>query len=250
MTGAKVLLTGASSGIGMALAERLAAPGVVLGLVARRRERLEALARRLRARGGEAIVFAADVRDGPAMREIADDFAGRAGGVTVAIANAGVSRSDNLGSGDPGPLSDLIAVNVQGAINTLAPVVPHMIRARSGHLVAVGSVAGFRGLPGKGAYCASKAALKTMMDAFRPALSPYGIHVTTICPGWVESELTENNPYPMPFIMKAERAAELIVRALERRRRTYVFPWQMRWLAVPLMQTVPGWMLPRLSGRG
>jgi short-subunit dehydrogenase len=249
MTGAKVILTGASSGIGWALAERLAAPGVTLGLVARRRDRLEALAERLRGRDTRALVYEADVRDARAMRRVAEDFVKQADGVTLAIANAGVSRSDRLYSGDPEPISDLVAVNVQGVIHTLTPLVPHMIRSRAGHLVSVGSVAGFRGLPGKGAYCASKAALKTLMDSFRANLRPYGIHVTTICPGWVESEMTEGNPYPMPFLMKAERAAELIVRALRRRRRTYVFPWQMRWIAVPLMPVVPDWVLPGMERR-
>jgi len=247
--GAKVLLTGASSGIGAALAARLAGPGATLGLIARRRDKLEAVARRAERAGARAIVYAADVRDGAAMRDAVNAFAAVSGGLTMAIANAGVSRSDNLSAGDAAPLSDLIAINVQGALNTLVPAVPHLIAAGGGHLVAVGSVAGFRGLPGKGAYCASKAALKTMMDAFRPDLRRYGIRVTTICPGWVESELTERNPYPMPFLMEAERAARLIARALRRERATYVFPWQMRWLAVPLMTLVPDVLLPQLGGR-
>jgi hypothetical protein len=249
MSGAKVFLTGASSGIGLALAERLAAPGATIGVVARRRDRLEALAHRLEALGAKAIPYEVDVRDGPAMRAAVDDFAERAQGITLAVANAGLSRDDALHRGDAAPISDLIAVNVQGAINTLVPAVPHMIRAGAGHLAAVGSVAGFRGLPGKGAYCASKAALKTLMDGFRPVLRPHGIDVTTICPGWIETELTENNPYPMPFIMSAGRAAELIARALDRRRRTYVFPWQMRWIVVPLMAVVPDRMLPRNTRR-
>jgi short-subunit dehydrogenase len=246
--GAQVLLTGASSGIGWALAERLAGPECALGLVARRRERLEALAERLRSRGARALVYEADVRSAEAMQSVVTRFAAEAGGLSLVVANAGISRSDRLEEGDSARLTDLVAINVQGVINTLVPAVPLMIRAGGGHLAAVGSVAGFRGLPGKAAYCASKAALKTLMDGFRPALRRYGIAVSTICPGWVESEMTEDNPYPMPFILPTPRAAELIARALERRRRTYVFPWQMR-LAVPLMRWVPERLLPGLEGR-
>jgi len=248
MSGAKVLLTGASSGIGWALAERLAEPGAALGLVARRRARLEQLRVRLEERGARAFVYEADVRDAARMQEVVERFAADAGGLTLAIANAGVSRSDRLKQGDASRLSDLMAVNVQGVINTLLPAVPHFLRAGGGHLVAVGSVAGFRALPGKAAYCASKAALKTLMDGFRPALRKHGIHVTTICPGWIESEMTEGNPYPMPFLMKADRAAHLIARAIAERRRTYVLPWQMRW-AVPLIRLIPDFVLPNFSNR-
>ncbi len=114
--------------------------------------------------------------------------------------------------------------------------------------MTIGSVAGFRGLPGKGAYCASKAAVKTLMDAWRPVLRPHGIRVTTICPGFVESEMTADNPFPMPFLMGADRAARLIARAIARRRRTYVFPWQMR-LVVPLLVRVPERLLPLHAAR-
>jgi len=248
MMDARILLTGASSGIGWALAERFAGPGAVLGLVARRIERLEALRAIIEERGARAYALQADVRDASRMKSVVEEFARSAGGLSLLVANAGVSRSDRLKDGDAEPLSDLIAVNVQGALNTILPAIPIMIRAGGGHVVAVGSVAGFRGLPGKGAYCASKAALKTLMDGFRPALRGYGIHVTTICPGWVESELTKDNPYPMPFLMNAARAAELIADAISRRRRTYIFPWHMR-LAIPLMRAVPDMFLPGLSGR-
>jgi short-subunit dehydrogenase len=248
MSGAKVLLTGASSGIGWALAERLAEPGVAIGLVARRRERLDRLCGRLAGKSAQAFAYEADVRDAARMQQVIESFAAEAGGLTLVIANAGVSRSDNLEQGDAAGLSDLIATNVQGAINTLVPAVPHLIRGGGGQLVAVGSVAGFRGLPGKGAYCASKAALKTLLDGFRPALRRHGIHVTTICPGWVESEMTEDNPYPMPFLLKADRAAALIAGAIANRRRTYVFPWQMR-LALPLLRLVPDFVLPGLASR-
>ncbi len=136
----------------------------------------------------------------------------------------------------------MIRSNVLGVMHTLLPAIPPMMEAGMGHLVTVGSVAGFRGLAGKGAYCASKAAVKTLMDAYRPVLKPHGIRVTTICPGYVRTEMTEKNTFPMPFLMESDKAAVLMARAIEKGRKTYVFPWQMR-LAVPLLSLAPDWIM-------
>lgn len=242
----RILITGASAGIGAALARHYAAPGTTLGLVARRAERLAGLADTLRAAGAEARTYTADVRDAATMRAVADDFG--AGGVELAIANAGISRGDRLAAGDPAPAADVFAINVTGVLNTLVPLVPGMQRRGRGHLVTVSSVAGFRGIPGKGAYCASKGAERMLMDAWRAELRPHGVRVTTICPGWIETELTAENPYPMPFMMSADKAARLIARAIARGRRTYVFPWQMR-LAVPMLRLLPERLLPTYGTR-
>ncbi|MBI4083829.1 MAG: SDR family NAD(P)-dependent oxidoreductase [Candidatus Lambdaproteobacteria bacterium] len=239
-----VFISGASAGIGQALAEALAAPGVTLGLLARRRDRLSALQQRLEARGARVFPYSADVREARAVGEAVRAFHRAAGRLSLVVANAGISESDALSRGDPSVMSDVIATNVQGVIHTLAPAIPLMTAQGGGQLAALGSVAGFRGLSGKGAYCASKAAVKTLMDSWRLHLEPLGIRVTTLCPGWVHSELTAKNPYPMPFIMSAERAAQEILRALEQGRRTYVFPWQMR-LVVPLLRAVPDRFLPK-----
>ena len=237
-----IFLTGASAGIGWALAEALATPGTVLGLAARREDRLIALKARVEALGAVGHVFTVDVRNAAGMGEAVGEFAGRAGRLNMIIANAGISQPDGLGEGDASMANHVIEVNVQGVLNTLLPAIPLMRAAGCGHLVSIGSVAGFRGLPGKGAYCSSKAAVKMMMDAWRPMLKKDGIRVTTICPGWVESEMTKTNRYPMPFILPTEKAARLIVHALEQDRRTYIFPWQMR-LIVPFMKLVPDWIL-------
>ncbi|HEX7928658.1 MAG TPA: SDR family oxidoreductase [bacterium] len=248
MTGPRVLLTGASAGIGMALADHYAKQGATLGLVARRTDRLEAAKAGWEAAGAKVFIHAGDVRDAARMGEIARAFWNQAGGVDIVIANAGISESDGLRQGDPKPASDVIAVNVQGAINTLLPVIPLMLERESGRVVAIGSVAGFRGLPGKGAYSASKAAVKTLMDAWRVQLRGSGVSVTTICPGYVESELTDGNTYPMPFLMPANKAARLISHAIDRRASTYIFPWQMRWI-VPLLRTLPDALLSPMTGR-
>ena len=238
----KVLITGASSGIGHALALELAEPGTLFALVARRKDRLDALKVELEGQGATALVFAVDVRDSAAMGEVARQFIDAGDGPMLAVANSGISKGDALHKGDPQPMNEVFTVNVLGAINTLAPLIPHMMERREGHLAVVGSVAGFRGLPGKGAYCASKAAVKTLMDAYRPALRAYGIKVTTIAPGWVVSEMTADNSFRMPFLMDTDRAARIIADALARGKRNCVFPWQMR-LALPLIRRLPDWIL-------
>jgi len=248
MTGQRVLITGASAGIGMALAAYYARQGATLGLVARRTDRLDVAKTKLESAGGKVFLHAADVRDAARMTAVARAFWDEAGGVDIAIANAGISESDGLRQGDPKSASDVIAVNVQGVINTLLPLIPPMLERKQGHVVAIGSVAGFRGLPGKGAYSASKAAVKTLMDAWRVQLRGSGVHVTTICPGYVESELTQGNTYPMPFLMGADKAAQLTGQAIDGRAATYIFPWQMR-ILVPLLKILPDMLLTPMTGR-
>lgn len=240
MNPAQIFITGASSGIGKALAEHYASrlgARARLGLVARRTGRLNSLAEALRNQGAQVEIFPVDVTDQTAMIQAVQAF-DTGGGAGLVIANAGVSRGERSHTGDPAPSTEMIATNVQGALNTLVPFIPRMMERRAGHLVAVSSVAGFRGLPGKGVYCASKAALKTLMDGYRPMLRPYGIQVTTVCPGWVKSELTAKNPYPMPFMLESPRAAQLIAGAISRGSKTYILPWQMR-LVVPLLRLIP-----------
>ncbi len=241
-----ILITGASSGLGAALAEAYAGPEVTLGLLARRADRLRELQRRLEDLGARVLTYVADVADAKGTARAVTTFWDTALGVDLAIANAGLSPSDHLLQGDPAPLAEALSINVLGLANTLLPLIPRMAAQKAGQLVAIGSMAGFRGLPGKGAYCASKAAVKTLMDANRPVLRPHGIKVTTICPGSVRTELTAKNRYRMPFLMDAPDAAALIVRAIARGRATYVFPWQMR-LIVPLLQCVPDRVLMPFS---
>lgn len=239
---AKILITGASSGIGQALAEALAGPGITLGLVARRSERLAQVRAAAEADGAKVATYTADVTDTARMTQIAAEFTSMAGGVTHAFANAGTSNPDRVLEGDPSKLVHLMNVNVIGVINTLMPLVPTMKDRGRGHLVAISSVAGFRALPGQGGYCASKAAVMVLMDGFRPKLAPHGIQVTTICPGFIHTELTANNKFPMPFIMGADKAARLMLEAVAKGKRTYVLPWQMR-MIVPLLTRVPDALL-------
>ncbi len=251
MTAQQIFITGASSGIGAALAELYAeqhGAALTLGLVARRADRLSALAGRLRPLGARVLCYPADVRERERMAEVARAFVAEAGGVTLAIANAGLSRPDGLPAGDATAAAEVVTINVAGVLHTLMPLLPTFIAQGHGHVVSIGSVAGFRGLPGKGAYCASKAAVKTLMDAWRPELRRHGVRVSTICPGWVVSEMTAANPYPMPFMLDTARAARHIVRAIAQGRGTTIFPWQMR-LAVPLLRVLPERLLLKYAVR-
>jgi NAD(P)-dependent dehydrogenase (short-subunit alcohol dehydrogenase family) len=229
-----VFLTGASSGIGEALARDYAARGATLGLFARRRSALDALAASLGAGAGNAAasskvaVYAGDVRDAASLSAAATDFIARYGVPDVVIANAGVSRGTLTEYVEDGPaFRAVFDTNVLGLVHTFQPFVAAMREAGSGTLVGIASVAGLRGLPGSGAYSASKAAAITYLESLRVELASSGIAVVTICPGYIDTPMTEKNPYSMPFLLRADKAAQLIARAIARRRRYYVLPWQM-----------------------
>ena len=223
-----VFLTGASSGIGEALARNYARQGAQLGLFARRAEALAALAAALSPSRPE--IYAGDVRDETALRAAAEDFTSRHGSADIVIANAGVSRGTLTEyAEDNATFRSILEINVLGMLYTFQPFLPAMRAARAGKLVGVASVAGFRGLPGAGAYSASKSAAISYLESLRVEMVGSGIQVITICPGYVATPMTANNPYRMPFLLAADRAAALIVRAIAAGRRFYVLPWQMRW---------------------
>lgn len=243
----RVVVTGATAGIGRELAQQYAAAGVTLGLTGRRQERLDEVAATCRERGAVVRTYAVDVVDRPAMAEMARDFLEAAGGADLVVANAGVGSPDalSLREGDAGPMSSLLETNVVGVTNTLVPFVPAMKAQGRGHLVAVASVAGFRALPGSAAYCASKAAVRVLMDGLGLDLERHGITCTSVNPGFVESELTARNDFHMPFMLTTPEACRRIRRALARKRRVYTFPWQMA-LATRLLLLAPRFVVRRL----
>ncbi len=242
----RVLVTGASSGIGEGLARHYARPGAVLGLVARRADALEHLASELREAGAEVEVYPADVRDTDAMRQIAFRFAARADGVDLVVACAGGSpRGAGVRDGDAHEVARLVALNVVGVTNTLIPFVPLMLRQRAGVLCAVGSFAGHRALPGRTAYSATKAAVRVFMDGLRMDLHGTGVHAMTLCPGYVRTPLTADVA-PMPFAQERDAAVEGMARAIARRGGTVTLPWQLRLLAA-VFTRLPEWLLRRLA---
>lgn len=243
----RIVITGATAGMGAELARQYAAQGVVLGLAGRRKDRLEAVAAECRARGAMVHIWSLDVADRAATAAMATEFLAAAGGVDLVVANAGLSvpDKDSLDTGDAGPLAGLMAVNVIGLINTLVPYVPTMKAQKKGHLVGVASIAGFRALPGFAGYCASKSAVRSFMDGLGLRLGRHGITCTSVNPGFVESEMTADNDFPMPFMLSTEAACKRIRRALARRRRVYTFPWPMAVLA-RLLVFAPEFVVTRL----
>ena len=244
----RVFLTGASSGIGEALARHYAAQGATLGLFARREQALARLAAELAP--ATVATWAGDVRDAAALARAGAEFVARFGVPDVVIANAGVSRGALTEEpSDLGVIRVVVETNVLGVVHTFAPFVAAMRSARAGTLVGIASIAGFRGLPGSGAYSASKAAAIAYLESLRVELHGSGVAVVTVCPGFIATPMTAKNPYPMPFLTAPDRAARLIARAIAQRRPFYVLPWPMAWLG-RLMQIAPRFLYDRvLAGR-
>lgn len=221
-----ILITGASSGIGDALARCYAAPGVALALGGRNRDRLEATAAACRARGATAATVAVDVADAAAMSawiEAAD----AAAPLDLAIANAGIAYR-STGPRETGEIAaDIVATNVGGVVNTVYPAMARMKARGRGRIAIVSSLAGFRGYPGAAAYCASKAAVRSLGEALRAELWPTGVRVSVVCPGFVATPMTEGSRQPMPFLVDADRAARIIRRGIAVDRGRIAFPWPL-----------------------
>ena len=240
----KVFITGASSGIGEALAVYYAGQGATLGLAARRAEFLDGLNQRL---GGQHTCYALDVCDAPALHAAAVDFMGRFGAPDIIIANAGVSAGTLTEyEEDLAAFRRVMDTNVFGMAATFAPFIP-AIKAAGGkkRLVGIASVAGIRGLPGAEAYSASKAAAITYLESLRLEMRPYGIKVVTIAPGYIETPMTAVNPYKMPFLLPAPKAAKRFAAAIESGVSYTVIPWEMGVVA-KLLRALPNWLYDRL----
>lgn len=242
----RVFLTGASSGIGEALARCYAAKGATLGLAARRQHRLSALAAEL---AGRHSCYPLDVADAAAVQAAAADFIGRHGCPDIVIANAGVSDGTLADEADDLPaFRRIFETNVIGMAQTLQPFVAAMKARGSGRLVGIASVAGIRGLAGAGAYSASKAATISYLEALRVELYGSGVKVVTIAPGYVATPMTAANRFPMPFLMSPDEAARRFVRAIERGSSYTVIPWQMG-IAAKLLRLLPDPLFDALFSR-
>jgi short-subunit dehydrogenase len=209
------IVTGASSGIGRALAVQLGAAGYRLGLIARRRPELDATAVSIVSAGGmaAAAVAVADVGDRRALRGAIESLTDQLGPVDVMVANAGFGAPTRLDPLNTADVEETIRVNLMGVIYSIEAVLPTMLERHRGHLLAVSSLAAFKGLPGESAYCASKAAVNAYMEGLRILLRTRGITVTTICPGYVKTAMTPMNS-ATPFLMTAEAAAARIMRVI------------------------------------
>lgn len=241
-----VFLTGASSGIGRALAVELGRRGARLGLLARRAELLLETASEVRRAGGEALPLPADVRDAEQVRLAVERVHELWGPIDVLIANAGMSTTTAGTALRAAEASDVISINVLGVVNCAAAVLPEMVERRAGHLVAISSLAAYRGMPKSGAYSASKAAVSTLFESLRVDLRKSGVAVTVIHPGFIRTPMTANRRMKLPFLLEPEDAARRIIRAIERRARTYAFPWQLAGL-VRLIRHLPSQVYDRVA---
>jgi short-subunit dehydrogenase len=222
-----VMVTGASSGIGRGVAVAIARRGARVCLVARRAETLSEIVGEIKSLGGQALALPGDVQDANAMREAADQFRQRFGSIDILIANAGIASTKDAAELSASEVASVINVNVIGAANSVAAVVSDMVARGRGHLVVISSLAAYRGLPKSAAYCASKAAVSAFFESLRLDLQPRGIDVTIIHPGFIKTPLTAGRHAQMPFLMELDDAVEKILRAIEKRKKSYAFPWQL-----------------------
>ena len=249
----RVFITGASSGIGAALAREFAVRGAQLGLLARRESAVHALVASL-PNASRHLVYPVDVNDHDALRAAAQNFMRRADGIDIVIANAGISygtlteRPEDLAV-----FESILQTNLMATVATFAPFIDAMkIQAAAGdrglRLVGIGSVAGIRGLPGAEAYSASKAAVMSYCESLRVELNPHRIRVVTIAPGYIDTPMTKVNRYPMPFLMPAPRFARLAADVIRSGRSYAVIPWQMRGVSW-LLRLLPNWLYDRVMAK-
>ena len=239
MSQLKVFITGASSGIGQALAEHYASEGAIIGIVARRLSLLTSLQEKLPTK---TIIYAVDVRDSDALEKAAQDFIAKFGPPDIVIANAGVSAGTlTENKDDIKTFKGVIDINLLGMVHTFQPFIHVMKQAKKGSLVGIASVAGIRGLPGASSYSASKAATIAYLESLRVELNPSGINVTTIAPGFIKTPMTDINQYPMPFLMAPDIAAKKFAQAIAKKKRFIVIPWQMGCLA-RILRFIPPWL--------
>jgi short-subunit dehydrogenase len=242
-----VFITGASSGLGAALAKQYAAQGHTLGLLARRRDRLHELASSL---PGRHYLYVVDVQDRDELHAAAYNFIEQVGEVDVVIACAGISAGTLTEEVDDfAVFKAIFETNVMATVSTFEPFVPQMIKRQSGTLVGIASVAGVRGLPGAGGYSASKSAVTTYCESLRLELKPHNVGVVTIAPGFIRTEMTEKNPYHMPFLMNAEVFAVKALAAIQQKKSYVVIPWQMG-VVGKLLRLLPNWLYDRLAVNG
>jgi len=237
-----ILITGASSGLGAALALHYAAVGVRLSLHGRHAQRLSAVAAQARLRGAETATHVGDVADEQDMRDwihSQDDAAA----IDLIIANAGISWGTAQGVE-----REIFATNVTGVFNTIQPLLPRLIQRKRGQIAIISSLAGFRGFSGAAAYCASKAAVRVYGEGLRAELAPHHVDVNVVCPGFVETPMTDVNPFPMPLMMSPECAAQIICAGLEANRARIAFPRRM-YVMVRVLAALPQAVMDRIAQR-
>lgn len=235
-----IIITGASSGLGAALAEHYAATGITLHLQGRSTERLEKTAEICRSRQAVVHTKLVDVTDEAAMTDWLAAIDAQTP-IDLIIANAGISAGSGLHGENGAQVKQIFATNIDGVIHTVIPLLPNMIARGQGQIAIVSSLAGLRGLPSCPAYSASKACVRTYGEGLRGWLSSRGVQVSVVCPGYIRTPMTVNNPYPMPFMMNADKAARMIAAGLAANKSRIAFPKALYW-PILLTNALPLWL--------
>lgn len=241
-----IVITGASSGIGEALAEAYAAPGIRLGLLGRKRDRLEALATSCMAKGAHVWMHALDVTDRKGMESILQQEDNKKP-IDLIFANAGISAG-TFGPGEnESQARAVFACNLDGVLNTIHPILPRMAARGRGQVALMASLASFRGIPGAPAYCSSKAAVRIYGEGLRGEYTRSGVEVNVICPGYIDTPMTRVNRFPMPFLMTPEKCTAIIIKGLKNNKSRIAFPCPMVFAVGLLALLPPSWTDPFLA---
>ncbi len=245
----RALVTGASSGLGREMARQLAGPGGRVAVTGRRESELGETARLVEARGGECLKLVGSVADAETVKCHYASIRERWGGLDLAILNAGISDSVSARRFRASPYHDVFATNVGGAVNWLEAVLPDMVAAGAGTVAGISSLAAWRGLPGAGAYSASKAALSILLESTRVDLRGTGVDVVIVCPGFIRNGSGDEEG--KPFLMDLDQGVRCILAGIERKRRIVHFPWQLSYLMRYVVRNMPGpcydWLIGRLA---
>lgn len=222
-----VIISGASRGLGREISRQYCRRGLRVAGLARDTERLASLGAEIAGFPGEFLGLTVDVTDADRVKQAVTGLIDRWGRIDIAIANAGIAGAGWAAKQSPEATAQLIQVNFLGMVNLFGPVIPAMIDRHHGQLAGIASIAGFRGMPRLAAYAASKAAMRSYLETLRIELHSRGIHVSTICPGYIETEMTKAGGRPMPFMMPVDQAAARVIEAIERHQAEVVFPFPM-----------------------
>jgi short-subunit dehydrogenase len=246
----RVFLTGASSGIGYALAKKLVNEGSIVSVMARRIDRLRELAVELKGSQGKIYTYECDITNIERVSEITAEIVNISGGIDIAILNSGIGRPEGVDKFSSEYADEIFGTNVLGMIKCIEVLLPVFVKQKSGIIAGVSSLADNRGYSRSGFYCASKAAVTIMLESLRVELKRYGINVLTIKPGFVRSEMTARNKFKMPFLIDAEKAADIIIRGLKKEKRIIQFPLPTV-IGAKIIGLLPAWLYEYFeTGRG